>query len=335
MSLAQSDREREIIWYTAVVSSGLSATAARKHYGFDTMQHRIEKVEHVLQEVKDIHLAFENVANIQESATLAQFGITLASDSGESDTSDTEPDDTGEFADPHTEHSLSREEILDILKAAQWNWFQVICTAEEREIPVALVELEYNNISSDLTDPSLSLLHQSHNAFLEKQAREAASFNGEVVSESESENPDDYIDSERAKAVLKKKIKAIRLKCRRDRMKLVAQRRFLHRRISTKISGIVDKYPDIGKEIETYVQARSIGADAWRRTGVLTFDGNNTVKEKVTYSGIKKHLEHVYKRKFAYRTVVQLCVARNLCAVFLSVLDNVSFYRIPKVVTQR
>ena len=41
------------------------------------MQHRIEKVEHVLQEVKDIHLAFENVANIQESATLAQFGITL------------------------------------------------------------------------------------------------------------------------------------------------------------------------------------------------------------------------------------------------------------------
>ena len=94
---------------------------------------------------------------------------------------------------------------------------------------MALVELEYNNISSD---PSLSLLRQSHNAFREmdrtddaRQAREAASFNGEVVSEWESENPDDYIDSERAKAVLKKKFKAIRLKCHRDRMKLVAQRR--------------------------------------------------------------------------------------------------------------
>ena len=77
----------------------------------------------------------------------------------------------------------------------------------------------------------------------------------------------------------KLKIKAIRLKCHRDRMKLVAQRRFLHRRASKKICGIRANYPDIGKVIETYVGERSIGADACRRTGVLTFDGNNTVND--------------------------------------------------------
>lgn len=49
----------------------------------------------------------------------------------------------------------------------------------------------------------------------------------------------------------------------------------------------------------------------WRRTGVLTFDGNSTVKQKVTYSRIKSHLEETYKRKFGYGTVVQLCIARN------------------------
>ena len=32
--------------------------------------------------------------------------------------------------------------------------------------------------------------------------------------------------------------------------------------------------PDNGKVIEAYVQERNIGADSWRRTGVLTFDGN-------------------------------------------------------------
>ena len=59
------------------------------------------------------------------------------------------------------------------------------------------------------------------------------------------------------------------------------------------------------------MQERSVGANAWRRIGVLTFNGNNRVKEKVTYARIRKHLESVYKCKFSYGTVVQLCVARN------------------------
>ena len=44
---------------------------------------------------------------------------------------------------------------------------------------------------------------------------------------------------------------------------------------------------------------------------MLTFDKNKRVAEKVTYQRIKEHLESVYKRKFAYRTVVQLCIARS------------------------
>ena len=59
------------------------------------------------------------------------------------------------------------------------------------------------------------------------------------------------------------------------------------------------------------MQERNIGADAWRRTGVLTFDGNCHVKEKVTFKRIQDHLQEVYQRKFSYGTVVQLCVPRN------------------------
>jgi hypothetical protein len=80
---------------------------------------------------------------------------------------------------------------------------------------------------------------------------------------------------------------------------------------SAKVKRIVTQFPDIGKTIENFLEQRSVGADAWRRTGVLTFDGNRPVKEKVTYFNIKKHLEAVYKRTFAYGTVVQLCVPRN------------------------
>ena len=72
--------------------------------------------------------------------------------------------------------------------------------------------------------------------------------------------------------------------------------------------GVVKKFHSIGKDIEKFV---TVGADYWRRTGVLTFDGNRRVKEKVTYNRIREHLQQLYGHHFLYGTVVQLCVARN------------------------
>lgn len=54
-----------------------------------------------------------------------------------------------------------------------------------------------------------------------------------------------------------------------------------------------------------------MGADAWQRTGMLTFDGNCKVKQKVTYGRIQRHLQDKYGHKFSYGTVYQLCVAQN------------------------
>ena len=68
--------------------------------------------------------------------------------------------------------------------------------------------------------------------------------------------------------------------------------------------------PNIGTVVEEFVQ-KGNGVDAWRRTGVLTFDGNIKLSQKVTYNRIKKHLEEVYHRHFSYGSVVELCVARN------------------------
>ena len=59
------------------------------------------------------------------------------------------------------------------------------------------------------------------------------------------------------------------------------------------------------------MQDRNVGADAWCRAGVLTFDGNVQLKEKVTYEHIRQHLVDVYKRNISFGTVVQVCVAKN------------------------
>lgn len=44
---------------------------------------------------------------------------------------------------------------------------------------------------------------------------------------------------------------------------------------------------------------------------MLTFDGNKDVQEKVTYGRIQEHLQKVFKCKFSYGTVVELCVVQN------------------------
>ena len=74
---------------------------------------------------------------------------------------------------------------------------------------------------------------------------------------------------------------------------------------------MLQECPDIGEVIEKFVMERYIGADAWCRTGVLTFDGNARVGKKVTFSRIKEHLENTYQRKFSYGTVIELFVSRN------------------------
>ena len=136
------------------------------------------------------------------------------------------------------------------------------------------------------------------------------------MTDSESDDPDTYLEvhdlrSAKAQALITKKRKSIRRRARYLKSKHIAERNFLGQKVSHQVRGILKEYPNIGQEIESFVQEANIGADAWRRTGVLTFDGNTRVKAKVTYERIRQHLMKVYLRKFSFDAVVQLCIARN------------------------
>ncbi|KAL9976977.1 hypothetical protein ACROYT_G014328 [Oculina patagonica] len=72
---------------------------------------------------------------------------------------------------------------------------------------------------------------------------------------------------------IKKKRAAIRRKPTRELNKRVAEKRYFRRRRSKRVGRI---HPDIGQTIEDCIQKCGVGADMWRRTGVLTFDGNNS-----------------------------------------------------------
>lgn len=87
-----------------------------------------------------------------------------------------------------------------------------------------------------------------------------------------------------AREALEKRVKAVHRKARREAVKQITERKLLKRKQSRHLGRILREYPNIGQTVEEFVQNNGVGADAWRQTGVLTFDGNRCLSNKVTHS---------------------------------------------------
>ena len=338
LSFAQSDRERETLRYSVCKSSGLTSTAARRIYGWEKMSDRSSAVESALQEAQEIRESIEQLCLTQEHAVLKSLGINPDfSDDSSSDTVDDSDSDeeTIQRTNTLTKYTLPAiTELNKILTGSQYNWFELVSTVlmmtncdDDKDEEEVVTELdgyfEDLKVSKEFTQEQYGLIQQSHDAFVyDKEQRlpfakkQAAAMNGDIITDSDSDDGELYVGltsarSEKAKVVIKKRVQTIRRKARYMKAKLFAERHFLARKQSRSVRGILKDHPDIGSVIEEFVKERNIGADAWRRTGVLTFDGNTKVKQKVTYNRIREYLQSVYKRKFSHGTVVQMCVARN------------------------
>lgn len=65
-------------------------------------------------------------------------------------------------------------------------------------------------------------------------------------------------------------------------MKALATKNFLGQKVSKCTKSVVNRFFDTGQAIESFVAESNVSADAWRRTGVLTFDANLKLRQKVT-----------------------------------------------------
>ncbi len=68
LSFANSDRERECIRYVIFKSSGLTATQARRIYGFENMNTRAVKVEKALSKAQEIRRGIDELVDSREEA---------------------------------------------------------------------------------------------------------------------------------------------------------------------------------------------------------------------------------------------------------------------------
>ena len=308
LSIAQSDRERTLIRYTAFVSGKFTQTSARRLLGLEDMNPRVSEEERCVREVRDIRESIEQMVQEEIRGLACSY----------SDSEDNS--DQGSDTDKEEQVSLTHKDaecLVQLLRNSNFNWFELVSQVESTtELQNVLQNFYSNRSSYSFTENEVRLIEQSYSAFTINEEQYACSrkkmkriVNGEIVTDSESDNPDLYHkDKER---VVRKKIESIKHSAKRRAAKRVASKKHLHRTYSRRVQSITERYTDIGTTIGNFVQQCNVGADAWRRTGVLTFDGNVKVKKKATYHRIKEHLETKYGRHFSYVTVVELCVARN------------------------
>lgn len=133
LKLATDDRERACIRYTAFKASGLSATAARKHFGFDNLTIKTKAVEEAIQDREAICMAIDNISKIQEKALMMSYADLKYDSSSSSDT------DSDCYNNPTTENSwvlLNDPHLLyDVIEESSFNWFEVVNRLDKYKIP--------------------------------------------------------------------------------------------------------------------------------------------------------------------------------------------------------
>ena len=323
MLISESERERQCIRYAVLKWSCTTFSEARRKYGFDRMDEKAAQVEACIKQAEEIHREIDELARTQDKAFLESLGI--------QDDSSSESDGDVEMEVDSTDKRTSLPDIAtlhNLLSASQHNWFEFVerveCMVDDNLNTAGSLEEFFLQIPSlEIEQAKLKLTVQSHRAFMASSVQDceqdkiARAINGEVVSDSDSE-PECLvgvstinINSEEGKIFIKKKRMAIKNKAARLRKKAKAERKFLSRQVSNRTSKLLQDCPNIGAVIESFVQDNNIGADVWRRTGVLTFDGNTKLGKKVTYKRIQEHVEKVFGRKVSYGSIVELCIPRN------------------------
>ena len=138
-----------------------------------------------------------------------------------------------------------------------------------------------------LNEREKSIIEQSRQAYLlseRLQGNQSDVDDDAIGSETEESGADwgnihDPLQPE-ARDIISQKVKQLKRNARRKAAQRIAEARFLRRKRGKNVGKILKECPDIGSTIENYVKSAGVGADSWRRTGILTFEGNRKVEKK-------------------------------------------------------
>lgn len=217
------------------------------------MTERSALVEKCLNDAQEIRECIYYLSTIQERAVLKSFGISCISLESSDDSENNLSEPTNPLDVSCIVYPIPNDlELKTILTESHFNWFQLaetvlgscLCEEEEREV-VAINQLDdffRRVITSDHFTAELQMIQQSDDAFLydreeclPRAKQQAAARNGEVVTDSETDDCEDYLqlsntNTKEARALIVRQRKSIQRKARHLRAKMMAERNFLSRK---------------------------------------------------------------------------------------------------------
>ena len=130
-----------------------------------------------------------------------------------------------------------------------------------------MAEQFYTHHLGGFSEEELKQIKSSYEVYLaddhlngDARERAALEMSGEIVTDSESDDPSAYLKSVHDEKLIAKKVAAIKRQVRRKRAKYISEQHFLRRKKSEHLNTIASKFPNIGQEIERYVESCCVGA---------------------------------------------------------------------------
>ena len=138
-----------------------------------------------------------------------------------------------------------------------------------------------------------------------------------IVTDSESDDLEDWVPiqgAENAKEI-KKKLKKQRAIASRHKKRLIAKeisnKRLLKHHLPQRVSRTLKKYSDIMTDTEMLARENGVGADSWRRTGLLTFNGNSKTAQSLHIGGYRNLSKRSIKLNLAMAQLYSSLVRRT------------------------
>ena len=173
--------------YTAIKASGLTLTAAQKHFGFENLPSRMDAVDQAIQKAESIWLAIDDLSKCRDEAILQAHGILMEDSDSSSDSDSVSEDSSTEVTEDQFPSLPSTAELVSSFLEAKCNWFDFVERIPFPETPQLSVYLR-GLLSPCLNEKETRMLEQSYNAYVydrdfvqELKEREVDALNGLIV----------------------------------------------------------------------------------------------------------------------------------------------------------
>ena len=282
--MASSEKDKHLIRVASC--QGMSGNEA-KRLGVSNLNKEKMKVYEAMQDYLDIKQAVNKIAQ----AKVLSMEMESSGESMDEESSG-EPciwisDDEEDFAEldmlegqkkPANLKSPglpSKNDLIILLKDHKMNWLSfvehlklTVDNLSDESLDQLLKTLSCAIPYSNLTDIEKSKAAQSYQAYLIIKETPYAE-NSSVLSESESDNPEDWvklksttIQSPDLKAKIQKQTQILKKYKKRLVAKEVAHHCLLKRKVPSGVSRTLLKFPNIGRDIETFARDNTVGADS-------------------------------------------------------------------------